>query len=633
MRKFILAGGLVIAVLAGCSYPTDLAAGSGGGEASARATAGAAQVTVNVNEKYQILEGWGTSLAWWGNVVGGWNDGQEDAVAQLIFGADGLGLNIVRYNIGGGKNPAVSDHMRVGAQMPVFKASASAAYDWSADAPQRDLLAKAKAHGANLFEAFANSPPWWMTKSGDTAGNVDGSNNLKDDSYPAFADFLTEVVKHFRDSWGISFRTVTPLNEPSSTWWKSTNNQEGSHFDRVKQNQIIKELGVSLASKGLTGTSVSAPEEYSVDDSLASFNSYDATTKGYLSQINTHQYSGTNFHGLRDAAWNGGVNPKTLWVSELGTGGTQSHSHNDITSALQLGNAIRDAVQEMGVNAWVYWQAVEDEAGNNNYGFLHANFTGSHSYWVTKQYWAMANYSKLLRPGSQSIGYSGPNTSSGIKGSGYLDSSGRVVIVLVNNAATAQLVDLNVTGRSVTTFTPYITSVSDNFRQLGPVSSAGYSVPARSIVTLVEGTWIDGNGWYKIVNRNSGKVLDVSEGSLSDGAGILQWTDTGTANQLWKWTDLGTGSFKITNQNSSKPMDISGASLADGAQNIQWSDNGGLNQQWQLVEAGSGWYKIRNRLSSKLLDISGASKTNGALSIQWTDNGGTNQQWRLVKAP
>ena len=61
-------------------------------------------------------------------------------------------------------------------------------------------------------------------------GAVDGSNNLRDDQYDAFADYLTEVVKHYRDEWGITFRTLNPLNEPSSDWWKKGNMQEGSHF-------------------------------------------------------------------------------------------------------------------------------------------------------------------------------------------------------------------------------------------------------------------------------------------------------------------------------------------------------------------------------------------------------------------
>ena len=47
------------------------------------------------------FEGWGTSLCWWANVVGGYPN--RETYADLAFSQ--LKLNIVRYNIGGGENP------------------------------------------------------------------------------------------------------------------------------------------------------------------------------------------------------------------------------------------------------------------------------------------------------------------------------------------------------------------------------------------------------------------------------------------------------------------------------------------------------------------------------------------------
>ncbi len=143
---------------------------------------------------------------------------------------------------------------------------------------------------------------------------------------------------------------------------------------------------------------------------------------------------------------------------------------------------------------------------------------------------------------------------------------------------------------------------------------------------------IDPNTYYKIVNRNSGKVLDVDSSSTANGAQIIQWTYSGGWNQQWKFVDAGGGYYKIQNRNSGKLMDIEAHSTADGAHNIQWSDNGGTNQQWKLINAGSGYYKIQNRNSGKILDISGASTANGAIDIQWPDNGGYNQQWQIVAA-
>ncbi len=42
---------------------------------------------------------------------------------------------------------------------------------------------------------------------------------------------------------------------------------------------------------------------------------------------------------------------------------------------------------------------------------------------------------------------------------------------------------------------------------------------------------VDTNDWYVLVNRGSGKVLDVSGASGADGAGLSRWARHGGANQ------------------------------------------------------------------------------------------------------
>jgi O-glycosyl hydrolase len=72
-----------------------------------------------------------------------------------------------------------------------------------------------------ILEAFSNSPPYWMTASGCASGNGE-ANNLPTDRVTDFADYLSDVVLHFRDEWGITFRTLEPMNEPNATWWGAT---------------------------------------------------------------------------------------------------------------------------------------------------------------------------------------------------------------------------------------------------------------------------------------------------------------------------------------------------------------------------------------------------------------------------
>ncbi|MFD2934705.1 RICIN domain-containing protein [Spirosoma flavum] len=141
----------------------------------------------------------------------------------------------------------------------------------------------------------------------------------------------------------------------------------------------------------------------------------------------------------------------------------------------------------------------------------------------------------------------------------------------------------------------------------------------------------DTGAYYRFVNRKSGKVLDVSQSSLSNGASIIQWPSNGGNNQQWNITSAGTGTFTLTNRNSAKVLDVTNASLAQGTALIQYQNNNGLNQQWRITDLGGGYYRIVNRESGLALDVNGSSTADGAGIIQWPSQGGTNQQWQLIK--
>ncbi|MET9730589.1 RICIN domain-containing protein [Streptomyces sp. NPDC006458] len=94
-----------------------------------------------------------------------------------------------------------------------------------------------------------------------------------------------------------------------------------------------------------------------------------------------------------------------------------------------------------------------------------------------------------------------------------------------------------------------------------------------------------GNGHVKLINRNSGKCLDVADGSTADGAAVVQWTCGSQLNQQWKLTDLGGGYRQVVSRSSGKCLDIYGGSTDDGAPLVQWTCGGQSNQQWTLRAA------------------------------------------------
>ncbi|WP_235549798.1 RICIN domain-containing protein, partial [Paenibacillus sp. Soil766] len=75
----------------------------------------------------------------------------------------------------------------------------------------------------------------------------------------------------------------------------------------------------------------------------------------------------------------------------------------------------------------------------------------------------------------------------------------------------------------------------------------------------------DQTAYYKLVNKNSGKVMDVNGGSLNSGANIIQWNDTSAVNQHFQIVKTASGDYKIINKNSGKVLDVSGGSTSTGA--------------------------------------------------------------------
>ncbi|SNT56465.1 Ricin-type beta-trefoil lectin domain-like [Actinomadura meyerae] len=142
---------------------------------------------------------------------------------------------------------------------------------------------------------------------------------------------------------------------------------------------------------------------------------------------------------------------------------------------------------------------------------------------------------------------------------------------------------------------------------------------------------VDVNKWYVLVNRNSGKALDVYNLATNDGARITQWTRNDQYQQQWQFVDSGDGYYRIRSRHSGKVLDVYNWSTANGGSIVQWSDLNGTNQQWRLADSSGGYVRFISRHSNKALEVQGASTADGANIVQYDDWGGANQQWQLVE--
>lgn len=442
------------------------------------AASGATLVKVDPSTVHQTFEGWGTSLCWWANRVGGWDAAKRDAFLDALTDPEtGLGYNVFRYNIGGGENPS-HDHMDAYRDMPGLQPT-EGNWDWDADARQTGVVTYLASKRADiLLEAFSNSPPYWMTKSGCASGNTDGSNNLAEDAYDTFADYLTEVVKHFRDELGITFRTLEPLNEPNATWWKSNGSQEGCHFSPSNQARIINAVAEQLATKGLTATSVSASDENSLDDAYNNLRGFDQATWDNIQQVNAHSYNGSKRAELLGLAKQ---KQKRLWQSESGP--LSVDLATEVDAALFMAGRIIVDLREMQPTAWVDWQVQDPAASWSSFVYDDAK----QSFSPRKRFYMHAGFSRYIQPGATFVEIDNADMVAAVSA----DEQSVTIVARNGDGSKARTFTFDLTSLRVqpTEVAVLRTSKDENLAELPAIATADWSftatLPAYSVTTFV----------------------------------------------------------------------------------------------------------------------------------------------------
>jgi hypothetical protein len=169
----------------------------------------------------------------------------------------------------------------------------------------------------------------------------------------------------------------------------------------------------------------------------------------------------------------------------------------------------------------------------------------------------------------------------------------------------------------------------------------GYQVNQPNAEKLVNITWGADvpppiSGRYAIVNRNSGKVLEVPGSTTNWGTGLTQNTCTYGSNQLWDVYPLASAYggdytyYTLAAVHSGATADNSNWSYSDGNSIIQYGSGSNAVEHWYLEYTTNGYFKIRNRWSAKCLGVLNGSTSSGAQVVQWSDTGALNQQWRFI---
>lgn len=649
------------------------------------------EVKIDLADKspFGEFEGWGTSICWWGHDMGKkLDDGEKDTVVKALYDCDeGLGLNIARFNIGGGDDPE-HDHQRRddGRNMPGFL-DKDGNWDFTADQGQIDFLVKIRDAGADILEAFSNSPPYFMTESGCSSGGKNpNDDNLPKENYDEFANYLAEVILYLKNTYGIDFDTVDPMNEPDTDYWSYGGWQEGCHFDAASHSGMILAMRRALDEKGLQSVGVAAADENNISkmtDNLT--NVYTQEAIDTLARVNVHSYQVGSYEGLKEITKKLG---KKLYMTEVDGDGSAGEDAKSMGPALWFSQKITDDLRGLEANAWVMWQAI---------GMAYPNSHRDSGYWNIcqydpetksvdkfKKYYAFMHYTKFIRQGDTLVKANLSNVLSAVN-----EEEGKAVFVITNSTGKDRIYNINTDniGLNVKSVKAFVT---DNDRDFAPIEASNtITLGANSIATVVfEGEFSGGSInlaekdgaicakagetlEFEVTDEKGGTVsakLSLSENAPAEIAGstvtvkgegefevYAEYGAMRDSYRVYSFTDsskvriIGRGSKRALNGRG-EDIFLTETSLL-GSQMWQMEKDGeyylfkndrtgkylsaedslttGERNEYALwrLEKDEGYYSLINPKSEKSLDVYNHATHEGARVGLYDYNGGYNQLW------
>jgi len=440
-------------------------------------------VTVNPLKREQTVRHFGVSAAWWAQEIGTWQTPERDEVLDYLFSRkSGIGLEIIRYNLGGGKAEGqasgIGDPWR-SAECPLLP---DGSLDWSRDEAAMNIIDGAVGRGAEVI-LFCNSPPASMTITGAPTGN--GLKcNLKPDQYEAFASYLARASLELSKRWPLA--ALSPINEPQ--WgWDPGKGQEGCHYSHAEAAALLDatarslsriDLSLPLSSPESCGWNLARNSEYV---NAISLSAEDSTWSAAIHNYALHSYgSARPDRSALSRVLAERLPGKETWITEW----TELRPGRDagMGSALALANTIHEDLVYGNVSSWQYWIALS----KYNYadGLIYVD-PESREIEPTKKLWAFGNWSRFVRPGARRIECADAEND-GVRMSAFRNSDGSYAFVCINNSKNpSPPLKLKLARGHLPPHTRVWETSEQRNLELAPWHSKGQRLAAKSITTII----------------------------------------------------------------------------------------------------------------------------------------------------
>lgn len=289
------------------------------------------------------------------------------------------------------------------------------------------------------------SPPAWMKTNSSMKGG-----KLREDCYSVYADYFVKYIQSMKDL-GISISEVTPQNEPLYF----TANYPCMEMQPAEQADFIKtHLGPKFVAAGLETRIIIYDHNWDninyaisiLDDSQAAsfisgsaFHAYAGNVAAMSSVHLAHPEKDLYFTEISGGKWATDFSANLLWYMEnIFIGTTANWSKTALLWNLALNQ--EDGPQNNGCSNCRGVITINDVSG-----------------YITKneEYYAIAHFSKIVRPGAKRTGISIPqNLSSGIEAIAFLNIDGSKALIACNYSSEDKAFVVKQNGKNFTCSLP-----------------------------------------------------------------------------------------------------------------------------------------------------------------------------------
>jgi glucosylceramidase len=474
------------------------------------AGAAGSTITVNENQQFQQMTGFGAAMTDTSAYLIGtkMSTSQRSAVMTALFDPkNGIGLSFVRIPMGSSDYTATPpsapapysyDDVPAGQTDPTL-ASFSINHDLAYIVP---TLKQALQINPNLiFMANPWSPPAWMKSNGSMIG---GSLNAS--AFGPLAQYFVKFLQAYQ-AQGVTVAFITPQNEPTyATNYSSMTLSAADETSFIKNN-----LGPALASAGLS-TKILAWDEGNGSVSYPETVLGDATASSYVSGIGWHCYDGqlqnmTTVHAAYPS--------KDAYETECSTGPTGIAPFSAIDVAL---TSVQNWAK--GVELWNIALDTSNDGhggGGPKMGSGCGGCTGlvtidqaTGNATFTQNYYQLGQVSKFVVPGAYHIASSSGDAS--LNNAAFKNPDGSKVLVVHNTSSAADTFNVSWNSTQYFTYTLPAGGIATFQWSGSPVAlSSGYAINAGGSATgsfSADGFYSGGQTYSTTASINTSAVTN-----------------------------------------------------------------------------------------------------------------------------